>query len=188
MIESEQAGQYELMQDINTPNGYWRAGTRKDRNEWEEIFPGCFDNNNSEDWFFDHNKYYSPLDMGDEKDEIAVHVRDVFDKLGLRSITYRRAAVQAVHSYRNKQMNLLIDNIPDAVVKILCMPIIKIYNTKSNAYLSLKTSQLEKWATEHEKAQLFTISRALEVLRLLGQNDDLEMRVFHSLVQSDQTE
>lgn len=80
---------YELRKDAWQPNGYWRAGIRKTQAEW------CKEFNNPNltmwnDWFLDTSK----VEEKDDYDELYQLVKDVFEKKGLHSISYKEAACE----------------------------------------------------------------------------------------------
>lgn len=80
---------YELRKDAWTPSGFWRAGIKHTQAEWAREF------NNPKltmwtDWFIDTTKVEEPTDP----DELYQLVKDVFEKKGLHSITYKEAACE----------------------------------------------------------------------------------------------
>jgi len=167
MIKEEQSGQYELLKDITTPTHYWRAGTRMDREGWEELFPGCFDNKHGEDWFFDHGKYMSMVHVGGDVDQITKHVKEIFSELGLKSLTYHGAAIKAVQTWMTKTNQELIKNLPEAITKIIYLPMAQITNVKAGTYLMINSDYRHEWTVDQKKALLLSIPNAVDALRQL---------------------
>lgn len=167
MIKEEQSGQYELLKDITTPTHYWRAGTRMDREGWEEAFPGCFDSRGSEDWFFDHDKHISMMNMGGDNDLITRIVKETFETLGLKSITYCQAAIKATHAYKNLVDRHALQHLPEAIHKIMYLPMAQITNTKAGTYLMINSDYYREWTTDRKLATLLSIPNAVEALRQL---------------------
>lgn len=87
---------YELKKDICTPNGYVRAGLRNTRAGWEKDWPNAFDFHSNE-WFIEI-KADTPIETDTDMEyEI---VRDIFEKRGLHSISYKEAAVACIKEYK----------------------------------------------------------------------------------------
>lgn len=89
---------FELRKDISTPGGYWRAGTRKTKKEWVELFniaSYLFDHKNYNEWFID------PLEVIEEfeLDDLSKIVNEVFGRKELRSISYKDAAKEVARIY-----------------------------------------------------------------------------------------
>lgn len=80
---------YELRQDAWTPSGFWRAGIRHTEAEWRQEFndPKLIMWN---DWFFDT----SIVKEKDNCDELYQLVKNIFEKKGLHSISYKEAAAE----------------------------------------------------------------------------------------------
>ncbi len=86
---------YELKKDISTPNGYFRAGEQRTQEDWEKEFPNCFAFH-SREWFIDLIEKQEPESEIDELWEI---VNTVFDKMELKSISYKNAAKKCIEEY-----------------------------------------------------------------------------------------
>lgn len=80
---------YELRRDARVPNGYWRSGMRKTHKEWAKEFSTSH-LTLWNDWFIDCSKIEEP----DSTNELYQLVKDVFEKKGLHSITYKEAACE----------------------------------------------------------------------------------------------
>jgi hypothetical protein len=86
----------ELRKDIKLPNGYYRAGQRLSKQEWEKLYPGTFINyGNCSEWFINLSE--------EQKKPVGrypnVIVNQVFEEMELRSISYNQAAVEACSRY-----------------------------------------------------------------------------------------
>lgn len=94
---------YELKKDISTPSAYFRAGEQRTKEEWEKEFPDCFAFHSNE-WFIDLTEKTKPAR---EVDELWKIVNEVFDKMELRSISYKNAAKKCIELYIKKKESLL---------------------------------------------------------------------------------
>ena len=84
---------YELKKDVQIPGHYWRAGIRKTEKEWKEIF------HMSDDYPFQwEREWFIDLRPQQEQptDGVADIVDEVFEKEGLKSISYKEAAAKAI--------------------------------------------------------------------------------------------
>lgn len=88
---------FELRKDINTPNGYIRAGTRKTKAQWEVLFPESFTWGDHYEWFIDCSK---PVTEPYERSVEEQIVHDVFQSRGLQSISYKEAAIGCIDQYK----------------------------------------------------------------------------------------
>lgn len=92
---------FELKKDINTPDGYKRAGTKATREEWEKLFPTAFQfGGKNDEWFIDLS--IKQDDTEQKQNLIWDVVNDVFEKHGLHSISYKQAAVKSCQEYLRK--------------------------------------------------------------------------------------
>lgn len=85
---------FELRKDIDTPERYIRAGEQKTREEWEKIFPDAF-KLSQDTWFIDMSK----AKIKTENHIAWEIVNELFAKNGLKSITYKEAAVASIKEY-----------------------------------------------------------------------------------------
>ena len=99
---------YELKKDISTPNIYKRAGERHTKEQWEAIFPNCFDGilGNPDEWFIDLS---IPLDVNTTSEAEWIFVSAQFEKMCLRSISYKQGAVVCIKEF------IRAGNIPNAL-------------------------------------------------------------------------
>ena len=100
---------YELKKDISTPNGYIRAGVVHTESEWQELYPKCSCYGNSE-WFISLDKSSIQVDSSIE-DTI---IKDVFSRLGLRSISYKQAALECMMMYKKHLAKTVRQEIDDS--------------------------------------------------------------------------
>lgn len=89
---------YELRKDICTPNGYTRAGQRKSKAEWLKLYPNAFDLG-SEEWFINVSV---PVIEKTEEDKDWELIREVFDRKGLKSISYKEGAFLVLQQYKER--------------------------------------------------------------------------------------
>jgi len=90
---------YELLKDISLPGMYYRAGNQKTKSEWIALFPHAFTLGENVEWFIS-----LPLQEEKTVQDTAVRiVSEVFQKMGLRSISYRMAAEQCIRQYVAEQ-------------------------------------------------------------------------------------
>lgn len=80
---------YELRKDAWTPSGYWRAGIKKTKKDWQKEF-----NNENlimwNDWFINTSEVIEKKPVN----ELYQLVNDVFKSKGLNSISYKEAACE----------------------------------------------------------------------------------------------
>ena len=93
-------GLFELKKDINTPDCYIRAGKRKTKEEWEQLFPKAFQFFCNDEWFIDLTPKEEQPKY--EKSIVEKLVDEVFDSHGLLSISYRKAAVMCCIEYKKR--------------------------------------------------------------------------------------
>lgn len=96
-----QTESFELRKDINGPQGYFRAGLQKSRNEWEKLFPKSFTNSLYKDeWFV------LVSDVDEDKDPLNEYlvIKKVFEEQGLHSITYKEAAAKCMRIWADKNI------------------------------------------------------------------------------------
>lgn len=98
--EEELFKMFELKKDINTPDCYKRAGTKATREEWEVLFPKAFQFGTNDEWFIDLS--IKQDDTEQKENLIWDVVHDVFEKHGLHSISYKKAAVKSCQEYLRK--------------------------------------------------------------------------------------
>lgn len=89
---------YELRKDITTPNGYIRAGKRKSKSEWLKDYPNAFDLG-SEEWFINVSV---PVVEETEEDNDWKLIGEVFERKGLRSISYKQGAFLVLQQYKER--------------------------------------------------------------------------------------
>lgn len=152
---------------------------------WQEVFPGCFDVSESADWFFDHSASISLVNMGDDH-VIANVVKETFQAAGLRSITYHQAAIKAVHAYKNLVDRHAINNLPEAIAKILFLPMVQIFDPEAKLYLMVNSSYYQEWTPDRSQAHLMTIQESLQRIRQLSKSrqqsqDALEFQIAEGL-------
>lgn len=83
---------YELRQDVTMPGHYWRAGIKKTKKEWMNLFNiNSFQFGWATEWFID----LSPKDA-EEVDRVKQIVKEEFNRQNLISITYTEAAENCV--------------------------------------------------------------------------------------------
>lgn len=96
----------ELRKDISAPGSYLRAGTRYTRAEWLDAYPTLrSDTYEWEAWFINLSAEL-PSVVVDLKNTV---VNEVFALKGLRSISYKQAAVACITEYQ-KRLVQLVDN------------------------------------------------------------------------------
>lgn len=95
---------YELKKDISTPNGYRRAGERNTKEFWEALFPDCF-HFSSNEWFINLSEAIEVSPCSAE----TIFVSKVFDKMELRSMSYKEAAAKCITQF------IRVGNIPNAL-------------------------------------------------------------------------
>ena len=83
---------YELKKDIWTPDRFWRAGMRKNKEDWMKEF-----NLDEIEFKWSVNEWF--LDLSEKKDEYTPDelyelITSVFTKRGLHSISYKEAAME----------------------------------------------------------------------------------------------
>ena len=88
---------YELRQDVWTPAGFWRAGSKKTEKEWHEQF-GDFHMPFCSEWFIDLSRYEEPF----LKDELQDLINKVFGRKKINSITYKEAAREIAELWLKK--------------------------------------------------------------------------------------
>ncbi len=88
---------YELRKDITMPGRYYGAGIQKTGSEWLELFPNLPVFGGAGEWFIDLTEHVVPA-----VDPICSLVNDIFEKAGLRSTTYKEAAVACVRAWQEK--------------------------------------------------------------------------------------
>jgi hypothetical protein len=91
---------FELKKDIHTPSDYYRAGTQKTKEEWETIFPGCFD--------FQQNEWFLDIEAIKEFDKFPIKIMgdivdSIFRPLQLHSVSYKLAAIKCLEKYDELQ-------------------------------------------------------------------------------------
>lgn len=82
---------YELRKDICMPGSYMRAGIQKTRKEWKILFPHIINFDWEREWFL-----LLGVPNKQSVDQIQEIVDEVFDKEGLKSISYKEAAAKAI--------------------------------------------------------------------------------------------
>ncbi len=88
---------YELRKDISTPDSYLRAGLRKTKSEWLLDFPKAFIFHSNE-WFIEVTEY---SDKPNTNSIESIIVDRVFAEFGLRSMSYKEAAIKCIHEYNH---------------------------------------------------------------------------------------
>lgn len=92
---------YELRKDVQMPGAYWKAGIKKTEKEWREIFHmGESQYKWSSEWFLDLTPVKRP-----EHDRVKQIVEDIFIRENLFSISYKEAAIEAVHKALSELSN-----------------------------------------------------------------------------------
>lgn len=103
--EQELFKMFELKKDINTPDCYHRAGTKATKEEWEKLFPKAFQFGGvNDEWFIDLS---IKQDDSEQKENLIWDViNEVFEKHGLHSISYKKAAVKSCQEYLRKAQSI----------------------------------------------------------------------------------
>ena len=97
MKEQNLQHQHELLKDISTPTTYIRAGVTFTGWEWELRLPGSMATLEYSFWFKDIDEEPPiPACFLTEKEKL---INEVFARKGLKSISYKQAALEALNEW-----------------------------------------------------------------------------------------
>lgn len=105
---------YELIKDIDMPGRYIRAGARKTAAEWKKMFPEISWKFGHREWFMGVPANNAPRQQPGRINEI---INEVFDRHGLKSMSYKDACRKVVEQVLTEGIHLTVEpnpvNLPD---------------------------------------------------------------------------